>query len=259
MWLARDEAPSNKRARARVFGDVRRTETQYARELRKVARHVGDIVKGFPTNEPAAIPGLIETLRKYSDLIAPWAEAAATRMLTDVARRDKNAWADMASTMSRSLKREIESAPTGRLFIQLLAEQVGLIKSLPIEAGQRVHELTIQGLMGATRASEIAKEIARSGEVTISRANLIARTEVSRTASGLVQARAQYVGSEGYVWRTSGGSSVRKDHRVLNGKFFRWSEPPVAGPNGMRYHAGAGPNCQCFPEPVLADEDYDTS
>ncbi len=41
------------------------------------------------------------------------------------------------------------------------------------------------------RASEIAKEIMRSGDVAKSRATLIARTEVARTARVLTQARAE--------------------------------------------------------------------
>ncbi|MFX5937705.1 phage head morphogenesis protein, partial [Acinetobacter baumannii] len=82
-----------------------------------------------------------------------------------------------------------------RVLQELLAEQVDLITSIPREAGQRVHELTLKGLEDSTRASEIAKEIMRSGEVAKSRAMLIARTEVSRTATSLTQARAQFVGS----------------------------------------------------------------
>lgn len=132
-----------------------------------------------------------------------------------------------------------------------LAEQVALIKSLPIEAAQRVHALTIEGLENGTRAAEIAKEIRRSGEVSESRANLIARTEVSRTASALTQARAQHIGSEGYIWRTSGDSDVRHSHAQMNGRFVRWDSPPTL--DGMTGHAGEYPNCRCYPEPVIPE------
>lgn len=162
------------------------------------------------------------------------------------------AWADLASEMSRELRKEIQTAPTGQLFQALLNEQVTLIKSIPLDAAQRVHDLTIKGLEDSTRASEIAKEIERSGEVATSRANLIARTEVARTASTLTQSRAEHVGSEGYIWRTSGDSDVRHSHKQMNGKFVRWDSPPTLS-DGTTTHAGQIYNCRCYPEPVLPE------
>jgi SPP1 gp7 family putative phage head morphogenesis protein len=251
-------AQDERRAKAPVsdrkaFAAVRRAEAEYARQLRKVARHVGHIIAGVPVTDSARVPELQRALNKYAEAITPWATAVATRMIEDVSRRDKNAWAKYSADMSRALKVEIETAPTGRAFAELLTEQVRYIRSLPIEAGERVHQLTIEALLDGGRAREVAKEIARSGEVTISRANLIARTEVARTASGLVQVRAEYVGSDSYVWRTSKDSDVREQHRELEGKVIRWSNPPIAGPNGQRYHAGQGPNCRCYPEPIIPD------
>lgn len=173
-------------------------------------------------------------------------------MLADVNRRDQGAWREMAKEMSRSLRMEIESAPIGEVMHALLAEQVTLIKSIPIEAAQRVHKLTIEGLEGSRRANEISKEIMASGEVAKSRADLIARTEVARTASTLTQARAEYVGSDGYIWRTSGDTDVRHSHREMNGKFVRWDSPPTL--DGMKGHAGQFPNCRCYPEPVIPED-----
>lgn len=243
-----------------AFARVRRAERQYAVQLRKVARHVGEIIRRHPLDGPSAIAALREALAKYADVIRPWARVAAQRMIADVSRRDEKAWAANTEAMGRALRAELLEAPTGEFLRKKLDENVSLITSLPIEAGERVHELTLKGLEDATRSSEIAKEIARSGEVTVARANLIARTETARTASGLLEARAKHVGSEGYIWRTAGDSDVRnKDgnpvgsHRLLNGKFIRWDSPPVASTSGDRYHAGQGPNCRCYPEPVIPD------
>jgi hypothetical protein len=86
---------------------------------------------------------------------------------------------------------------------ELMAEQVDLITSLPIKAAQRVHKLTIEAMSDGTRAAEVAQEIMRTGHVTESRAKLIARTETSRTVTAMTQTRAEYVGSQGYIWRTA--------------------------------------------------------
>lgn len=250
--LARDETRAPKENR-RAFKSVRRADVVYGRQLREVARNVGAIIARYEPVTASVVPELQRRLQAYAKKLEPWARVAGERMIADVARRDKRAWAKYSADMSRALKDEIETAPTGAALRALLHEQVAYITSLPIEAGDRVHKLTIQGMLDATRAKEIAAEIARSGEVTLSRANLIARTEVARTASLLVEARAEHIGSEGYIWRTAGDSDVRQEHRKLNGKFFHWSTPPVAGPKGERYHAGQGPNCRCYPEPVVPD------
>ena len=112
----------------------------------------------------------------------------------------------------------------------------------------------VKGIEGAERPSAVAEAIYATGHVTKGRANLIARTEVARTSSKLVEARARHVGSDGYIWRTAGDADVRREHRVLNGKYFRWGDPPVAGSAGERAHAGQIYNCRCVPEPVVPEE-----
>jgi len=237
----------------RGFERVRRAEQEYARGLRGIARHIGELVRGMAPDTPDDIAEIEAQLRSYGDIITPWAEKHAARMIADVSRRDEAVWADLAKTMSRSLRQEIRSAPTGVLLRGLLEENVHLIRSLPIEAAERVHELTLAGLTNAKRPEEIAQEILRSGEVSIGRANTIARTEVARTSSGLVMARAVHVGSEGYIWRTAGDSDVRQSHKKMNGKFVRWDEPPTL--DNLTGHAGQLPNCRCYPEPVIPEED----
>lgn len=251
-----DRAPPESHAERVLFARTRRSEAQYARSLRSIATRVGQIVNAVdpPPGDIAQTDLLRAMLDRYAVAIRPWAAVTAARMLADVSRRDEHAWADLGKSMSRALRKEIETAPTGQFLKDLLRENVDLITSLPRKAGERVHELTLRALESSARADEIAEEIGRSGQVTRSRANLIARTEVARTSSGLTEARALHVGSEGYFWRTSEDDDVRLEHRKLNGKFIPWSSPPVAGHGGMRYHAGQGPNCRCYPEPVIPEE-----
>jgi len=226
---------------------TQRIEQRYALQLRKVAEQVGSIISPFTPGDMSAVPAIEQLLKAYSDMLKGWATQTASNMLMDVALRDEQAWQTMAKELSAGLRQEIRNAPTGKVMKALLAEQVTLIQSIPIEAAQRVHRLTLEGLENSTRASEIAKEIMRSGEVTASRAQLIAVTEVSRTATTLTQARAQSIGSEGYFWETSHDGAVRSDHRDLDGKFFTWDNPPVADKRtGARAHPGCIYRCRCW-------------
>lgn len=242
---------TGKRAR---WLQARRAESSYNTRLRAVAKQIGAIVKGFAPKGLLDDPGpVMDALDKYAQLIEPWARSVAWYMLSDVGRRNGKAWAELGAEMGTALRAEIEQAPTGQIYAGLMQEQVDLITSLPKDAAKRVHALTQQSLLDGNRASYIAAEIMRTGLVTENRARLIARTEVARTASNLTRARAEFAGSEGYIWRTSGDGSVRDTHQDMNGKYVRWDSPPKTDKNLAPYHAGCGPNCRCYPEPVLPD------
>lgn len=238
------------------FSRARRLERQLSAQLAQVGRQVGLLVQGFaPRGEVTreTLSQIKEALRNYGESLRPWATAVVARMQSDLARRDVYAWELLAKTMGKSLKREVEQAPTGVAMRNLMAEQVHLITSLPTVAAERVHEWAFKGLLDGTRAKEVAKAIRETGLVTAGQARLIARTEVARTASTLTQARATHIGSEGYIWRTSGDSDVRKLHKALEGKFIAWDKPPISGERGERAHAGQIYNCRCWPEPVIPD------
>ena len=153
--------------------------------------------------------------------------------------------------MSRGLRAEILNAPTGAILGDLMSSQVELITSLPLQAAERVHDLVTTATYSGRRAEQIAQEILRTGAVTESRARLIARTEVSRAQSNLTEARARYVGSDGYIWRTSKDGGVRDSHKEMEGKYVRWGSPPTL--DGLVGHAGCLPNCRCWAEPVIPD------
>jgi len=236
------------------FTRARAAEKSFQRQLVAVAKKVGTLVDGMaPGGKVKNVSELTTMLNRYAELIRPWARAVTERMHEQVKKRDLGTWTELSKEMARSLRKELRTAPTGELFRTALSEQVHLITSLPTEAAQRIHKLTTEGLMNSTRASEIEKEIMKSGQVTIGRAKLIARTETSRTAALLQESRARYIGSTHYVWHTVHDSDVRAEHRKLDGKTFAWKNPPVAGTDGMRYHPGQGPNCRCYAEPIIPD------
>jgi SPP1 gp7 family putative phage head morphogenesis protein len=235
----------------RSFVQTRKVERFYAAQLRKIARQIGELIKGSPLGSIAEANSVAERLAKYGELIEPWATSVAETMVADVNRADRSVWQARSADMGRLLERELREAPTGAFYRETMARQVALIKSLPVEAGERIQGLVTEALTTGRRASEIAEEIARSGDVAASRASTIARTEVSTASSTLTEARAVNVGSVGYIWRTAHDSDVRPSHKAMEGKFVAWASPPTL--DGMTGHAGRFPNCRCYPEPVLPD------
>lgn len=212
------------------------------------------IFQGFDVDGSIQSTGpLIKALTQYAETIEPWAASVARYMLADVNRRNEKAWRDHGDDIGRALRSEIAAAPVGDVFRSLLFEQVTLIKSLPLEAAGRVHEMVQEGMFTSTRSTTMAKTIMEGADIPLWRAKLIARTEVSRAAVTLTQVRAQSIGSEGYIWRTSRDGDVRPTHVEQEGKYILWNKPPKTDKSLDPYHAGCGPNCRCYPDPVLPE------
>jgi SPP1 gp7 family putative phage head morphogenesis protein len=249
--------PFNSLRKARIearerFLAGRIAEKQYAARLRGLANHVGEIIRGVaPDGVIADVNELMAMLNSYADLLPAWANSVASRMIADVSRRDAAAWIKHGQMIGQALREEIQNAPTGAAMRAALAEQVQYITSIPREAAQRLFKLTTEGMPQGIRASEIAAEIMRSGDVAKSSAMRLARTGVSSTATELTKARAEHIGSEGYIWRTSRDADVRKSHWEMEGKFVPWNKPPTL--DGFTAHCGQFANCRCFPEPQIPE------
>lgn len=244
---------AQRRAESAHFQKVRNAEKNYAIQLRKIARHVGEIIKHYKPGDPAMVPEIVNILSRYAEIIRPWAEATGARMIAEVTRRDEQAWVRTAKKIGRSLREEMQTSPIGEVARQLQTDQVELITSLPLEAAQRVQQLTHEYALKGKRYKELEQMIMATGSVTASRATLIARTETAKAQSSIVQARAQHIGADSYIWHTVQDIYVRKAHKKLNGTVHKWSDPPIAEENGERHHPGNFPNCRCFAEPILPD------
>lgn len=240
--------------------NTRSIEREFRAKLRRVARHIGRLVDEFdPINEPQALPTITRMLDDYGESLTGWAELVSRRVVTSANTKDHDFWMRISSELSRGIRETLVHSSVEPVMEQLVREQVALIKSLPTEAAKRVGHLTQEALANGDRASEIAKEIARTGEVTESRATLIARTETARTASKLTQARADLVGSTQYIWRTAGDSDVRLGHKQMAGKVCDWRDPPAVNegskskPHIMHHHPGEIWNCRCYAEPIIPE------
>lgn len=215
---------------------------------------VKTIINGFrPDGTVDAVQPLVDALNKYAETLEPWAVSVANYMLADVSRRNEAAWREHGEEIGRALRRTINETPVGHAMRNLLADQVGLIQSLPRKAAENVHTLVQEGIFHSERSTTIAARILESSSIPEWRAKLIARTEVSRAAVTLTQVRAQAIGSEGYIWRTVRDGDVRPTHVKMEGKYVRWTHPPKTDKSLDPYHAGCGPNCRCYPEPVLPE------
>lgn len=106
------------------------------------------------------------------------------------------------------------------------------------------------------RAEKLVDSIVAERGVTWRKAQFLARQETSLMVSKYRQIRYEEIGIQKYQWSTSHDLRVRHDHRELNGRIFRYDEPPITDKStGARNNPGEDYNCRCVAIPVLTTRD----
>lgn len=259
---------AKKKAMKGNFKPSTRAERQFLTALRKVAKASGHIIDTHIAHGDDADfdklirdnPKLQKELKAYSEKLGPWATKQSAKLLGQVQRSNRRAYQKKSTVLGTAFKEGLGDTEVGGVAARLLLEQVALIKSIPLEAGERAQKIAYEAVLSGTRAApdkdtvaELQKQLGLSTEVAESRAQLIAITETARATASINQARAMAVGSSSYKWHNSGDGAVRHSHKVYKGKpmqgqVFRWDNPPTLS-DGMTGHPGTFPRCRCFAEP----------
>lgn len=251
-----------KDVKKKPFRYSKKAERDFYRALKKVAEASGHIVDQY-TRGAEIINGraLQETLIQYSKTIEPWARRQAAIMIQQVSKNNIKDIKSHSKNLAKLLRSEVLESGEGQIAMALINEQVGLIKSIPIEAGLRAQKIAAESFIAGNRAvpdvetiKYLQKEMGMSTEVAINRAKLIARTETARANAAFMQSRAEDLGAEGYIWRATMDGATRESHKEMNGKFVRYDTPPTLS-DGTVTHAGMIYNCRCWQEPILPDLD----
>lgn len=135
-----------------------------------------------------------------------------------------------------------------------IEENVGLIKSIPQDTLSEMQNIVSQGFRTGKTVTSIVKDIQTTYGSKKSSARLIARDQLGKLNSQLTRQQQVDAGVNEYIWSTSGDSRVRDSHQALNGKKFRWDDPPVVTEPGKpvrRCHPGEDYQCRCVALPVF--------
>jgi SPP1 gp7 family putative phage head morphogenesis protein len=120
---------------------------------------------------------------------------------------------------------------------------VELIKTIPERYLGEVNSILWadikKGKDNASISADIQKQFEDRLEVSASRADLIARDQVSKLNGELTKFRQTSLGVASYVWQTVGDNRVRDTHAEREGVKFSWAEPPEGG------HPGEDYQCRC--------------
>lgn len=237
----------------------RRIESRYRQALREINKYIETVISGI--EDPSEIVAALKNMF-HMELFNQYSRATATQMVTSLFTDAGRTWRQAARTNAKgravyeALMRELKG-PTGARLHAQIRRNAAVIKTMPLNYATSITDYIARETMKGRRASDIAKEIKlKFPESSKAKAALIARTEVSKTSTALTQARAENLGIQWYVWRTSKDSRVRDSHRLMDGVLVKWGDPPspeaLDGEKHIGYYnAGDIFNCRCYPEPLV--------
>lgn len=214
-------------------------------------------------------PRPVEYIKKLvtSPEFIKWADLLASRFIKRIYKETLQPWRKAAATYNRGplihklLKREL-SGPVGDTVNSLVYRNSQLITSIAPDLAENIAQYIQKRTTEGVRAAQIVEEIrTKAPQLTESRAQLIARTEVSKAQTALIEARSMEYDMPAYIWQTSRDSRVRDSHKHMQGVVVFWEDPPdpevLIGKKstGGPYHAGNIFNDRCYPEPIISIED----
>jgi SPP1 gp7 family putative phage head morphogenesis protein len=97
------------------------------------------------------------------------------------------------------------------------------------------------------RVEKLKSLLLERGDVSESRAELIARDQTLKLNGEITATRQMRAGVERYVWSTSQDERVRESHAELEGQTFSWTEPPEVGHPGQQFQ------CRCVPIAIIPE------
>ena len=142
------------------------------------------------------------------------------------------------SGLDRNVPRQIAG------FAQTNAD---LITGLGQRMAEDIGKVVEDGVVMGSRWETIAGRLAHAGQVTESRAALIARDQVGKLFGDINKQRQVNLGVTRYVWRTVRDNRVREEHEALDGDSIAWDSPPAEG------HPGDAVNCRCYADPDFSE------
>lgn len=176
---------------------------------------------------------------------------AATKAATQIDTINKSQFLKQFKT---ALNVDVAPAITPKIrnvISEFIAENVALIKSIETRYLADIQATLEESFAKGRHVSSIVDLIKERGDVSDSRADLIARDQVSKLNGQLTQVRQENLGVTKYLWSTSKDERVRSSHQDLDGLSFFWDDPPDTG-NGFN-HPGEDFQCRCQALPILDD------
>jgi len=244
-----------RRALARLLELNKRAEIGYVNGLRRIARanaaevaaflqpHLGEIAKGAKADMKVALGN---QLAHQFDLLNLKIQASIPHTVGPLASSQA---VKVAASNAKGMKVMGVSYNDIGLGSQLGAfrtRNIDLISNAQNDYADQIRDVLSDPDSYDLTPDELAAKIQERGQVSESRAELIARDQTLKLNGQITEARQTSAGITSYVWSTSLDDRVRENHASKEGQTFQWSDPP-----NDTGHPGADYQCRCIGIPVI--------
>ena len=145
------------------------------------------------------------------------------------------------------------------VFRASVAENVGLIKSIPQQYLTRVNTMVMQTVSQGGDFGQLTKDLQKQYAITKKRAVLISRDQNNKITANFTSARQRELGIDRAVWMHSGGGKSPRPSHVAAGKRKQvysvedgWYDPDAYGKGkGAWVRPGELINCRCVSLSVI--------
>jgi SPP1 gp7 family putative phage head morphogenesis protein len=192
---------------------------------------------------------------KFDSLFGRKAKLLARRMVAGVDKNSRTALHSSLKAMSGglSLKTNLLDQQLKTSLTAIVAENVGLIKSIPAQYMQRVQGDVMRAISTGQGLADIVPALEDYEGITLRRARNIALDQSRKAYNALNRGRMQAVGIQKFQWvHSGGGQKPRPDHVEMDGNIYSFDDLPVIDENtGERGIPGQAINCRCTMVPVV--------
>lgn len=242
----------------------RMDELWYKAELLKLVRHIRQVTEsellpllksdGFLGDAlPPSIAHKISLLaHRFGNVDATAKRLSRLAVQRNLAATDKQLIAHIQKAIGVNIQPILTSDGIRDELLAAEKANIELIKSIPTKYFEKLKEGLDKNYSVGGRWESLKEYVEDVGDVTESRAKLIARDQTSKMNGAFNKARQTSIGIMKYRWQTAGDERVRPTHRANDGRIFSWNSPPSETGN-----PGEDVNCRCvaIPEFELDDDE----
>lgn len=196
-------------------------------------------------------------LNKYTPLFRKLAKRATDRMMGRVLKNS-------SATLKMSLKEMAEHLAIKTDFMDdrlrditqaSTEEAANLIRTIPQKYLADVQGAVMRSISEGKGIADLVPYLKQHYAGNVKKARSVAYDQTRKAYNNISAARSQKLGMEEFIWiHSGGGKEPRKDHVAMNGKTFRFDDPPVIGVmygQEVRGLPGNVPSCRCAMRPLV--------
>lgn len=128
----------------------------------------------------------------------------------------------------------------------VIAENVGLIKSIPSEYFSQIQTIVMQGVKNGRDLEYIKSELLKRYQITERRAQIIARDQTNKATQAISRSRVMETGITTARWvHIPGAKTSRETHKAFDGQIFDIRKGMYDRDAGRYVQPGELINCNC--------------